>query len=179
VYVARQRRVAYLRALSATLANRVSRAAVLLTQIPSSATPSSTSVLASAVAGYIDAKQGRAARIRPADPVASIDPSTARECQYWIAAAALARGDTHAALAAATTGLEQAVKIGSDELAWRFAAIGSAAARGEADEPQRRALRTTAAARLARLRASWGNPSRLYEQRPDLNDLRKAVELED
>jgi tetratricopeptide (TPR) repeat protein len=179
VYVARQRRVANLRALGATLSNRYSQAAALVAEIPPSPTPSSTTVLAAAVARYIEAKQGRAARTRSENAATPIDPSTTRECQYWLAAAALARGDTHAALAAATAGLEQATKIGSDELAWRLAAIGSAAARGEADEEQRRALRTTAAARLARLRGAWGNQARRYEQRPDLTELRKAVELED
>ena len=105
-----------------------------------------------------------------------MDPATARERQYWIAAATLARGDKHAALTAATAGLEQAKKIGSDELAWRLAAIGCAAARGEGDREQHRALRAVAVAALARLRASWGDHVRRYEQRPDLTELRKELE---
>jgi tetratricopeptide (TPR) repeat protein len=178
VFVQRERRVVFLRALSATLTNRFAEAGSRLAAIPPGPPSSSTSIVADAISQYVDARRGRSGRA-DSDAPPPIDPSTARERQYWIAAAAFARGEMTTALTAATAGLEQARKIGSDELTWRFAAIGSAAARGDTNREQQRMLREAAAAALGRLRASWGAHVRRYEQRPDLVELRKASELED
>jgi tetratricopeptide (TPR) repeat protein len=178
-YVGRQRRVAFLRALSATVSNRLAQAASLINAIPRSPSPSPTGTLASAIDRYIQAKQGRATSATPDSTMEATDPATARERQYWTAAAALARGDTGAAIAAASTGVDQAAKIANDELTWRLAAVGAAAARIADDGEQRRTFRTLAVAARTRLRASWGDHVRRYEQRPDLNELRKASELED
>lgn len=177
-YVGRQRRVAYLRALSATLSNRLTQAAVLIKVIPNSPNPSPTSVLAGAIDRYIQAKEGRALTAPDAAGEAT-DPATARERQYWIAATALARRDTRGTIAAAETGGEQAARIGNDELAWRIAAIGAEAARIAGDRERRRAFRDVAIAARARIHASWKDHVRRYDQRPDLNELRKASELED
>ena len=177
-YVGRERRVAFLRALSATLSNRLPQASVLIKAIPASPTPSPTAALASALDRYIQAKQGRTTPAAPDHTLEPTDPATARERQYWIAAAALARGDTRGSVAAATAGVQQAARIGNDELAWRIAAIGAEAARLAGDREGRRTFRDLAIAARARIRASWGEHVRRYEQRPDLSELRKASELE-
>jgi tetratricopeptide (TPR) repeat protein len=177
VYVQRQRRVAYLRALAATMENRFSEATSRLAAIPSGPPSNSTTILAAALSQYVASRQGRSPI--SSEPPPSIDPATARERQYWIAAAMLARGDEMKARATAEAALAGATKIGSDELAWRLAAVGSAAARGEGNRTQQHALRATAVAALGRLRSAWGDQVRLYLRRPDLIELRKASELED
>ena len=178
-YIGRQRRVAFLRALSATLSNRLGQAASLMNAIPRSPSPSPTATLASAIDRYIQAKQGRATPATPDSTMEATDPATARERQYWTAATALARGDTGSAIAAASAGIEQATRIGNDELAWRMAAIGTAAARLAGDGERRRTFRAIAVEARTRIRTSWGDHVRRYEQRPDLIELRKATELED
>jgi hypothetical protein len=109
----------------------------------------------------------------------SLDPATARERQYWIVAAMLVRGDGTKARAAAQAAIGQATKIGNDELTWRLAALGSAAARAEGNLQQQDALRHIAVAALGRLRVSWGDHVRSYLQRPDLIELRKLSGMED
>jgi tetratricopeptide (TPR) repeat protein len=178
-YVGRQRRVAFLRALFATLSNQLAQASTLIKAIPASASPSPTSALVSDMERYVEAKSGHRTAPSFESPVQSTEPATDRERQYWIAAAAVARGDGRAALAAAAIGLERASKIGNDELAWRLAAIGAAAARIVGDQEQERALKVRAIAFRKRLRTSWGIQATRYEQRPDLVELRKASQLED
>lgn len=178
-YVGRQRRVAFLRALSATLSNQLAQASALIKAIPESASPSPTAALASDMQSYVEAKQQHRTAPSSQGPMQATEAATDRERQYWIAAAAVAGGDGRAALAAASTGLEQAAKIGNDELAWRMAAIGAAAARMVGDREQQRALTTRAIGFRTRLRTSWGTQATRYEQRPDLVELRKASELED
>jgi tetratricopeptide (TPR) repeat protein len=177
-YVGRQRRVAFLRALSATLSNRLAHASALIRAIPKSPSPSPTAALASAIDRYIQAKQGRRTTAGPDVAIETTDPATDREQQYWIAATALVRGDTRGSIAAATAGVEQAARIGNDELAWRIAAIGAEAARIAGDRERRRTFLDVAIAARARIHASWGEQVRRYEQRPDLTELRKASELE-
>ena len=178
-YVGRQRRVIFLRALSAMLSNRLPQAAVLIKSIPNIPSRSSTGPLASAIDRYLQAKQGRATPVTSDSPLEATDPATARERQYWTAAAALARGDASAAIAAAAAGGEQAARIGNDELAWRIAAIGAEAARIAGNRERRRTFRDVAIAARTRIHASWGDHVRRYDQRPDLSELRKASELED
>jgi len=178
-YVSRRQRVAFLRALSATLSNRLSDADRLLKLMPRDPADSPAAMLAPAIGTYIQHKQRQASSSFPDTGAAPTDPGAARERQYWTAAAAVANGDWQAALAAATAGVQQAAKIGNDELRWRLAAIGSIAASRGGDAPQARSLRTEAMAARTRLRAAWGAGAAGYEQRPDLMELRKASELED
>jgi len=178
-YVSRRQRVAFLRALAATLSNRLSDAAALLKGMPKDPADSPAAMLAPAIARYIRNRQQQPEPSFPEHAQTRDDLATARERQYWTAAAALARGDSQGALAAAAAGVQQAAKIGNDELAWRNAAIGSIAAARVGDVQQAHALKAEAAAARARLRAAWGTAAGRYEQRPDLIALRKASELED
>jgi hypothetical protein len=177
-YLSRLRRVAYLRALSATLTNQLSQATSLIAAVPKSATPNPTSTLVSALDRYVQARLGR--RVEGVDkPTERGDPATARERDYWVAATALAGKDLRGAIAAASNAIEQAKKIHNDELTWRTAAVGAAAARAAGDREQERSFRALAVESRSRLRNSWGNQASRYEQRPDLVELRKASELED
>ena len=177
-YVSRVQRVAYLRALSATLNNQIAHARTLLAAIPRPSAPNTTSALTSALDRYIQAKQGRRAESSD-NTLEPTESATGREREYWTAATALARRDIPRAIAAATTAIDHAKKIGNDELTWRTAAIGVAAARALGDAERERALRTVAVDSRGRLRTSWGTHVTRYDQRPDLIELRKASGLED
>jgi tetratricopeptide (TPR) repeat protein len=181
VYIGRQRRVTYLRALAAVVAGRFDTAAKLAKAI--GVEPGSTdtaSQLGPALLEYSEAKlgtpetRGNQAQSRTTSPAA---PALARERQFWWAATLMARGQTAEALSAASKGLDQLARGGNDELEWRLAAIGSGAARALGRSDEQRRLRDRASATLNRLRASWGSPARGYEDRPDLRDLRKAAQL--
>ncbi len=175
-YTGRARRAAFLRALAAVLANRFEQAAVLIRAVPADSSSDSSAILAPALAGYIDAKR----HSRSAAPRQSTDegsPATARERDYWLAAAALARGDAKSALEIATVALKKSSRINNDELAWRCAAVGSAAARALGRTEEEKVLRDSSSASLVRLRNAFGGNARQYEARPDLVDLRKAAAL--
>jgi tetratricopeptide (TPR) repeat protein len=175
-YVARQRRVAYLRLLSAVMAKRLDRAGALAPVPPRVGIPDSTSILASAVLGYLEAARGqRETAVEPLKDAPSISAATLRERDYWSAATALARKDALRALAIATSTSERATRIKNDELLWRCAALGAAAAHAIRSSTEEQTLRATATAALARLRAAWGTSARSYEARPDLFELRKAI----
>lgn len=177
-YMSRVRRIAYLRALAATLNNQLVQASSLIASVPKSATPNPTSTLVSALDGYVHARLGQ--RVELSDqPTERNDPATGRERDYWMAAMALARKDAGSAMAVAASAIERAKKIGNDELTWRTAAVGTAAARAAGDREQERAFKTFAVESRARLRTSWGTQAGRYEQRPDLIELRKASGLED
>ena len=171
-YVGRQQRVEFIRALAATLSNQFADAASRLATIaPGPQTTSS--MMAAAMSNYVEARLGQARQTNPVKEPG--EPAIRRERLYWLAAASLVRGDSRVALATATVGLNQARRVGSDELTWRIAAVASAAAGAAGDREQQRALRTVAVSALARLRASWGENARRYERRPDLVDLRKTA----
>jgi eukaryotic-like serine/threonine-protein kinase len=178
-YLSRLQRVAFLRALSETLANRLPEAANLLKVMPRDPADSAAGILAPPIAHYLQSKQRQAELSFPDTAATTNDRAVLRERQYWTAAAAVAKGDWQAALAATTTGIEQASKINNDELTWRLAAIGSVAASRAGDVQQARALKSQAIAARTRLRAAWGANTGRYDQRPDLIELRKASELED
>ena len=178
-YVGRLQRVAFLRALSATLSNRLSEAQSLLASVPKDPADSPAAMLSPAIARYLQHKQQQPKTAAPDNAVEPTDRAVARERQYWTAAAALAGRDWQGALAPATTGIQQASKIGNDELTWRLAAVASIAAARAGDPQQARTLKATAVDARKRLRAAWGTNAGRYESRPDLIELRKASELED
>ena len=177
-YMSRVPRVAYLRALSATLNNQIAHASSLLAAIPKPSASTTTSALTSALDRYVQAKQGRRPDESPGTLEAT-ESATAREREYWTAATALARKDMQNAIETVSAAIEHARKIGNDELTWRTAAVGVAAARTLGDAERERALRTIAVDAHTRLRTTWGPDISRYDQRPDLLELRKASGLED
>jgi hypothetical protein len=180
VYVGRRRRVTYLRALAAAVGGRFEPAAALAGAID--AEPGGTdaaSVLGPVLLEYSEAKLRRPRRKSDGDAraAAAAPPAFARERQYWWAATFLARDQPGEALSAAAKGLDQLGSGRNDELEWRLAAVGSLAALALGRADQHRALRDRASATLNRLRAGWGSQAGAYEDRPDLRELRKAVQL--
>ena len=173
-YVSRRSRVAFLRALSLTLADRLREARTIVAPLADPASDSAPP-LALPILRFIDAREGR----RPAEwtlpPLK--DPAATRERQYWTAAAAVACGNEALALAEVQNGLDQARRLGNDELGWRLAAVGVAASRlmRQADTQQR--MHGVAAEALQRLHAAWGSAAATYDERPDLVELRKAAGL--
>ena len=65
-----------------------------------------------------------------------------------------------------------------DELRWRLAAVGKAAALAGKDATRASALDATARAALDRFRIAWKADSEGYLRRPDLEYLRKRAELQ-
>ena len=177
VYVGRQRRVTFLRALEA----------MSQCQYPAGSrhrgTPSIGWIGFGSRAG---ARRGRV-RVRPATspaPEARGDPRCGRQsCSAagtavtWYVATALALGNAAEALTAAHAAVEQAATIKNDELQWRLAALGSIAARSLGNTRDHQLLRAKAHDALTRLRSAWGDHTREYENRPDLTELLRAAKL--
>jgi tetratricopeptide (TPR) repeat protein len=180
VYIQRQRRVTFLRALRAVIGNRFEEAATIARSIaPEPGSADSASVLGSAILEYADVKQRarrKAPGVKPIPP-ASSDPGLERERHYWRMATALAGGHPGEALTGITSALEQASRIRNDELQWRLAALGTVAARELGRPEDGRILRATGLDALTRLRVSWGRDAYEYEHRPDLTALRTAAGL--
>ena len=111
VYMGRQRRVTFLRALAAVVAGRFDTAAKLAKAI--GAEPGSTDAASQLRAGSPgaipggqtrDARDSRQPGPEPDDVPAA--PALARERRYWSVATLMARGQTAEALSAASKGLE-------------------------------------------------------------------------
>lgn len=176
-YIERQRRVTYLHALAATVTRNYDGASALVSTLEPATDP--TGVLLAALRQYLEAHSPKRrgpskGEVAPAIN-ASASPATQRELHYWVAATHLAARRHADALATATAGLAQQAKAPNDELEWRLAAVGSAAARALGHADEQRALHDRAVAALARLRKNWGEAARDYDARPDLVELRTAA----
>jgi tetratricopeptide (TPR) repeat protein/predicted Ser/Thr protein kinase len=172
-YIGRRRRVTFLRAFEAVTLLRCDAALPLLRSLESDARATDpAATLVPAIRRFCEA-----APARPPSPLADVharaDKTSVRERQYWIAAAALRGGDAPAAAAAVNRGFELLGEIPNDELRWRLAAIGSAAARQRGDGSTAARMAETARLAADRLRATWQNDADRYERRPDLADLKK------
>jgi tetratricopeptide (TPR) repeat protein len=178
-YVGRARRVAFLRGFSAVVACHNDEAATILERLaPFESDSTSVGLLAPAVYEYALAHGRRGPpRGRGQSPSREegAEPVVARERQYWLAAAALGRGDARAALAGAEHGLELLGTVPNDELRWRLAAVGAAAAAQLRDGPAAASLQARMTRALEQLRANWPGGLGTYERRPDLVELRTRV----
>ena len=170
-FVRLARRGAFLRARAAATALRCDDALRLLAPLERSiASTDSTAVLAPAVGDYCRARRNRPPSAGP--PPADIEPSLVRERHYWLAAAALHRGDETRAIAEATQGLALLGSLSNDELRWRLAAIGALALRKTGNSAE---LMATSQQALERLQAQWKADVGSYEGRADLAELRKQL----
>jgi hypothetical protein len=104
------------------------------------------------------------------------DDPASRERQYWLAAAALQRGDASAAAAEAARGLTLLGDRANDELRWRLAAVAAVAARQQGDQAAATRLSADARAASDRLRTTWRTDLDTYERRPDLAELIRKKE---
>ena len=120
-----------------------------------------TNVLAPAINAFCAARRG--ARIsRPVD-LGEAAPAVGRESTYWSALAALEAGQEQAALDAVVKGLTGLGERRFDELRWRLAAVGAAAAAKVGDEAKGRELAAEARRSLDAVRLRGRRSSRSTE----------------
>ena len=176
-YLRRQRRMTFLRLLTATVEHRFADALDLANGI-APGTNDVAGILGPALRDYATVRERRPLSPAASAPPADGAPATLRELAYWRAARALHSRKFDDAFAGATQGLVAAKRIRNDELQWRLAAIGAVAARQLGRSEDARSLQTEAGQSLARLQAAWGPAAREYLRRPDLLELRRAADLQ-
>jgi serine/threonine-protein kinase len=176
-YVGRARRASFLRGFAAAAALRCDDAARALAYVTvePDATDSS-SILTPAITAFCDASRSR--RMAPLPPVsAQAAPGDVAERQYWLAMAALVRGDLNATGVAANEGLTRLGLLKNDELRWRLAALAAIGAQGQKDTSQGAASLEDARTALARVRRALGPDAPAYGSRPDFVYLTKRAGL--
>jgi len=175
-FVGRERRALQMRAFSAVTHLRCDQAMPLLQKLQSGEpVDDSPALMGSALGAYCGARLGR--RDAPAATPKNEEPTTARERTYWLAAAALQRGDWQGAYADASSGLTLLGDRSNDELRWRLATISAIAAQRLGNESIVSGLINTARSALDRLNAQWQGDFASYRQRPDLVDLIRRAEM--
>jgi tetratricopeptide (TPR) repeat protein/tRNA A-37 threonylcarbamoyl transferase component Bud32 len=174
-YVRRGRRVLLLRALNATINGQLGAAERYARAVTSGGSAiDSAARLATALLAYAD--KGHGAKVVEPPSTEVIGSLTARrEVRFWQLAARLEADEASAALAGSRDALSQLPPNQSDELEWRLAAIGAAAAEHARDKAEAGRLRTQAIAALTRLRAEWKDQAAAYERRPDLVEIRRLA----
>jgi tetratricopeptide (TPR) repeat protein len=174
-FVDRARRLAYLRFLDAVVHHQHRTAFALAPALQMEAGGNeSASALGELMLAYMTARQERGVTVPVRAP--GTGPSSGalqRESIYWDALARLTAGKPQEALTAVPPAIEAATRLGNDELHWRLAAVGAAAARALGRSEQERALRAAAAASLGRLRTAWAAEAAPYEKRPDVTELKR------
>ena len=174
-YVGRERRGVLMRAFSAVTNLRCDEAVPLLQRLETrDPQEDSPAVLGSALASYCAARLGR--RYEKSAGSRGQDPTVGRERIYWLAAAALHRGDWQGAYSGASSGLTLLGDRSNDELRWRLATICAIAAQRLGNQSIVTGLINTAHTALGRLEAQWQGDFASYRQRPDLVDLIRRAE---
>jgi tetratricopeptide (TPR) repeat protein len=164
----RARRVMFLRALDAVVSLNCANAAPLLAQLArDTAANDPTGLLTPALGVFCDARVDHATHASKTDAVMTA------EQRYWRAAGALRRPNASVALKEASDGLASLGSLVNDELRWRLAAVGAAAARQDHNAARADELHRIAADSLQRVRELYGADALTYEQRPDLVEIRK------
>jgi tetratricopeptide (TPR) repeat protein/tRNA A-37 threonylcarbamoyl transferase component Bud32 len=171
-YVGRARRVTFLRAMAAASQLRCGDVRRFGAQIELEGRTDSAAVLTPAVLAFCDARDKRAGRV-PLSAAVVVDRGLARELHYWLAMAALERGDPRAAAEEVARGLDLLGTLSNDELRWRLDAAGAAAARLLDDGKTAARMSASARAALDRLRTGWAADFSFYGQRADVVYLRK------
>ena len=176
-YVGRSRRAVFLRALAATTMLQCDEALRLVAHVQRDGTISdSAGTIAPALAAFCHARTGK--RLPPSGrTLSATERILARERHYWLAAAALERGDPQGALTEVTQGLALLGTMSNDELRWRLAAIGASAARELRNQALEREMFDSARTAFDRVRAGWKVDFNSYQQRADLLSLRKRSSL--
>ena len=96
---------------------------------------------------------------------------------YWLAVAALLSGNATTALEEARSGLALLTHVKNDELRWRLAIVGAAAAQRLGTTDRAAELAADADAATVRLRTAWPADFNTYERRPDLADLTRRTRV--
>ena len=175
-YLPLARRAAFLRAFADVTALRCDQVSMRVGRVQRDGPAAdSAGVIAPALDAFCNGRRRRSGPV-PAAP-AGADRSTLRERHYWLAAAALEAKDPGRALAEVKTALSLLDNLSNDELRWRLAAVGSAAAKEMNDEKSASAMSATARTAFEKVRSAWGAEFPTYDKRPDLLDLRKRSGL--
>ena len=170
-------RAAALRALLLATTLRCDGVPPLVTRVKDDDnSPPSALTVAPAIGAFCDGRRRRPAVALPAAPPAA-DRTLLRERHYWLASAALERGNAAAAMIEVKQGLTLLGTLPNDELRWRLAAVGAVAARMTGDEKAMADFTAAAKASLGRVRSAWNADFQTYEQRADLIYLRKRSGL--
>ena len=176
-YVGRARRASFLRGFAAAAALRcddVARALADVTVEPDAT--DSTSILTPAITAFCDASRSR--RMTPLPPVSpEAAPGDVAERRYWVAMAAVVRGDYKATGAAADDGLTQLGSLKNDELRWRLSALAAIGSRTGGGEAKAAASLEDARTALARVRQALAEDAAAYGSRPDFVYLKKRAGL--
>ncbi len=160
------RRVASLRAVLAATSLECETVPRYVAQIQAGSVEDSARAITPAVSAFCEARRRRT--VSAGDAAPGMDPSVARERRYWTAFAALEQGNFDEALSEAAAGLAALGTMPHDELRWRLAAVGKAAAQAVKNAERASALGATARAALDRLRTGWKGDADGYLRRPDL-----------
>jgi tetratricopeptide (TPR) repeat protein len=173
-YKPRERRVAVLRAFSATFTHRFEAAARAAESVVESSggTLDGNGRMAAALLAHAEARLGR----RRSSPGPS-ETGSRGEAFYWDLAARLASGHATGVLDAVTEELKAELASPSDEFEWRLAAMGAVAARRINADEQAQALSARAQHALQRLADAWKDHTRTYAARPDVVELIREARL--
>jgi tetratricopeptide (TPR) repeat protein len=174
-FVGLGRRLAYLRGLRAAIASRCDETLRVLPAAIRAGRTDSLSLTGPALLAYCQASLHRRSA-EPSAPAEVSDPSALVERHYWLASAALVRGDTTNAIKHAQSGLTALGTIENDETRWRLRALVAGASRrggsGVPGDPK-----DTAERELDNLRRAWGPAATAYEARDDIVFIKAAAGL--
>jgi len=176
-YVGRRRRVAYLRGLNATTLLRCDEARRSFERVASFGPSNETAALMTPIIVAFCGARGVAHREKALTLPADMNAVLTREAGYWLAAAALERGDAPAAQAEASRALTSLGNATNNELRWRLEAVVAAAARSRSGTREDGSSGRAQAA-VNGIRAAWKEAFSAYASRPDLMALRKHAGLE-
>jgi tetratricopeptide (TPR) repeat protein/predicted Ser/Thr protein kinase len=164
-------RATYVRALAAATALRCDHALRLLRTLPVAPDGSVAGLpLAPALAEFCAARLRVPTGHGRTDAVTT--PRIARERYYWLAAAALHRGQFAAALDQSDAGLASLRDLPNDQLRWQLALVGAVAARGTHAGDRAAGLGATAREAEGRVRDAWKEEFEPFARRGDLTLLR-------
>jgi tetratricopeptide (TPR) repeat protein len=174
-YESRARHVAFYRALGAATNLRCDESLRHLAGVKWELAADTGGVLGPAVATFCATRLGK--QVVSAGPDASASGALASERAYWLALAALERGDNRGALASASGALGRLGASPVAELQWRLAAVGAVAASRLGDGNRRTALAETARQGLDGLRKDWKSDFERYGNRGDVVYLSRRAGL--
>ena len=160
-YSERAKRVASLKAFAAATALQCQDALRFVAEVRlTSEAADSGSLLGRAVGAFCEARLRRPPTL-PARVPGEADAVAGADLDYWLAAAALARGDSKGAATLAADGLTRLAAVPNDELRWRLATVALGAAQTSGDEPAAARMAVAAADAMSRLRNGWQGENRI------------------
>lgn len=176
-YQARGQRVAFLRALGASVARQFAKViSVAPANLPSPSASDDTPLLIRVLAEHARTELGKSGASTMAIrgwPAAAHFPAVRREIAFWVADTLIRRGDRQGALTVVQAALGEPGGQGNVELRWRLEALAAEAGSSAKDNAS---MSAHARADLQRLGEQWGGALSTYLTRPDLQELHRTVQ---